>query len=70
MKKIKFGLCSILIGISLVWLLANLPFSESFRFGVIRNYLIQYSGILGITTMSIAMILATRPSWAESLFGG
>lgn len=70
MKSIKFGLYSVLIGISLVWLLANLPFSDNLTFIAVRNYLVQYSGVLGIATMSIAMILATRPNWSESLFGG
>lgn len=70
MKNIKIGLYTILVGVSLAWLLANLPFSDNLTFIAIRNYLVQYSGIMAITTMSLAMILATRPNWAESLFGG
>lgn len=34
------------------------------------RFLLQYSGILAISAMSIAMVLATRPRWLENTLGG
>jgi predicted ferric reductase len=35
-----------------------------------RAVLMQYSGVLGISVMSVAMVLAVRPVWFESTLGG
>ena len=35
-----------------------------------RALLVQYSGVLGMGVMSVAMVLAVRPVWFESTLGG
>jgi len=40
------------------------------RFYAWRAVLMQYSGVLGMGVMSMAMVLAVRPVWFESTLGG
>ncbi|MFA7555050.1 MAG: ferric reductase-like transmembrane domain-containing protein [Spongiibacteraceae bacterium] len=70
LKNIKLGLWTILIGITGVWLLSNAPFSETLNFFKVRHLLVQYSGVITIAVMSIAMMLALRPVWLEPWLGG
>lgn len=69
MKNIKLALSGLLFGLTGLWLLAA-SWPEPATFIAIRNVLIQYSGVLGIGVMSVAMILATRPRWLEPWLGG
>ena len=32
----------------------------------LRNVWVQYTGVIGISVMSVAMVVATRPRWLES----
>jgi predicted ferric reductase len=70
MKNIKISLWSILIGLTLLWLLANAGLPETWTFIAVRNLLVQYSGVLSIGAMSVAMLLATRVKWLESWLDG
>ncbi|MCG3268142.1 ferric reductase-like transmembrane domain-containing protein [Yoonia sp. I 8.24] len=70
MKQIKITLWVILVGLSALWLFANLPFPEELNFIALRNLLVQYSGVLSIGAMSVAMILATRMHWVEPWLNG
>ena len=71
MKNIKMSLAGLLLGLSLLWLLAEsaaLPVTRGlFPW---RNLLTQYSGLLGMGVMSVAMLLAVRPAWIEHKLHG
>lgn len=70
MTRIRFALWGILAILSAAWLLANLPLPDSLSFIAVRNLLVQYSGVLAIGAMSVAMILATRAKWLEPWLNG
>nr|HPQ96715.1 ferric reductase-like transmembrane domain-containing protein [Thiolinea sp.] len=69
MKNIKLALWAILLGLTGLWLLAAV-WPESATFFAIRGVMVQYSGVMGMGVMSIAMFLAIRPRWLEPLLGG
>ena len=68
--KIRLTLWSILLASSALWFQANTPFPDAPSFIDIRNFLVQYSGVMGMVAMSVAMILALRPSRIEPWLGG
>lgn len=70
MKNIKFLLWGVLIGISALWFLADDLIPEPFTYFSFRFVVNQYTGILSISLMSIAMLLATRPRWLENYLNG
>ena len=70
MRNIKISFWSILIGLTLLWALANADWPDSLTFIAVRKLLVQYSGVLSIGAMSVAMILATRAKWLESWLDG
>ena len=63
LRKIKIALWIILIGLTGLWILANMPLPDAMTGKAVRDLFIQYSGIIGIGVMSIAMVLALRPVW-------
>lgn len=71
MKNLKITLLGLLLGLSALWLLAEsaaLPVTSGlFPW---RNLLVQYSGVLGMGVMSVAMLLAVRPAWIEQRLHG
>jgi predicted ferric reductase len=71
MKNIKIAFWGALALLTVLWLLAEQPTLDSTAsIAALRSPMIQYSGILAIGCMSLAMILATRPLWAEGWVGG
>ena len=70
LRNIKFALWGLLAGLTVLWLLANLPFPEDLSVISTRNLLVQYFGAIGISMMSAAMVLAVRPVWLEPWLGG
>ncbi|MDX2484700.1 MAG: ferric reductase-like transmembrane domain-containing protein [Pseudodonghicola sp.] len=70
MKNIKIGLWGILAIISGLWLLANLPFPDAPGVFGVRKLLVQFSGVIALGAMSVAMILATRAKWVEPWLKG
>ncbi|GAA0422621.1 ferric reductase-like transmembrane domain-containing protein [Cocleimonas flava] len=70
LRNIKLSLWGFLIGLSGLWILANLSLPETLNFKSIRDLFIQYSGVIAMGTMSIAMVLALRPVWLEPWLGG
>jgi predicted ferric reductase len=70
MKPICITLWSLLAGLSLLWFAANLPLPETMTVIALRNLAVQYSGVLAIGAMSVAMILATRSPWVERRLNG
>ena len=70
MKPIRITLWALLLCLSVLWVAASLPLPETLSFIAIRNLLVQYAGVLSISVMSVAMILATRSPWADRWLNG
>ncbi|SEH56321.1 ferredoxin reductase family protein [Magnetospirillum fulvum] len=70
MQKIRASLWGILALLTALWLAAELTVLQTNTFFAIRALMMQYSGVLAIGCMSVAMILALRPRWPETWFGG
>lgn len=70
MKNIKVAFIVGLLVITAFWVLADTFLPEPFTYFTFRTVFIQYSGIIGIAVMSVAMLLATRPKWLEKPLSG
>lgn len=57
-------------GLSILWLAADPGFFSATGIFQWRHFLVQYSGVLAMGCMSIAMILSLRPRWPEQWLGG
>jgi hypothetical protein len=67
MTQIHRAFVALLILLTALWLLANGTLPQPLTYFSFRAWFIQYSGVLAIGVMSVAMILATRPAWLEAL---
>ncbi len=70
MNHIKQGYLALIIGLTVLWFIADPVFSNEYNFFALRNAMMNYTGIIGIGVMSIAMILAIRPALFENWVGG
>lgn len=70
MRAIKISLTGLLAGAALLWVAAEPGVFEVSAFFPLRNAMAQLTGVLAITCMSAAMVLAVRPRWPERWFGG
>src|SRR3990167_5754808 len=70
MKNIKIALWALLIGLTLLWALADTFLPQPLTYFSLRAVLVQYTGIIAMAAMSVAMMLAVRPRRAEPLLGG
>lgn len=70
MQKIKISLWGVLALLTVLWLAAEPLAFQAAGFFRLRDVMIQYSGVIAIGCMSVAMILALRPCWPEPWFGG
>ncbi len=70
LRNIKLSFWGLLLGLTVLWTLAIAGLSQQLNFIAIRNLLVQYSGVIGIGVMSVAMVLALRPVWLEPWLGG
>jgi predicted ferric reductase len=70
MRRIKVTFWSVLALLSVLWLAVDQSALRPSSFIGLRNSMVQYSGILAMTCMSLAMILALRPRWPERWIGG
>ena len=71
MKNIKRGLLGLLALLSILWILAEATaLARTSGLFPWRNLLVQYSGVLGMGVMSVAMLLAVRPAWIEQRLHG
>lgn len=70
MRKIKFSFWGLLALLSALWLAAEPSVFRPTSFFPLRRDMVQYSGLLAIGCMSVAMILALRPRWPEEWLGG
>jgi predicted ferric reductase len=70
MKKIKLLFLALLLLLTGLWLLADTLIPQPFTYFSFRGVFIQYSGVIGIGVMSVAMLLALRPKAVEPSLGG
>ncbi|KHD87489.1 MAG: ferric reductase [Bdellovibrio sp. ArHS] len=70
MKSIKIAWWLSLLVLSTAWLMVEPGVFTTNEFIPLRNLLVQYSGALAMGWMSLAMLLAARPKFAEAWFGG
>ncbi len=70
MTSIRRAWWAVLALVSGSWLLAEVGTLAAFSTIPVRSVLLQYSGLLAMSWMSVAMILATRTRWAERRLGG
>lgn len=70
MRHIKQVLVGLLALVSLLWVAAEPGVFQSAGFFAIRAVAVQYTGVLAIALMSVAMMLALRPRWPERWMGG
>lgn len=70
MKRIKLAFLSIVLLLTVLWLGADNLVPEPFTYFSFRAVFMQYSGVIGIGLMSVAMLLALRPKWLEPHLDG
>lgn len=70
MRNLNRAFWGLMALVTLLWLFADLSVFQSSGFFAIRSLAVQYSGLLAMACMSVAMILATRPRWPERWLGG
>jgi predicted ferric reductase len=70
MQNIKRALWGMLLTLTVLWLIAERQVLQPANFFDLRSSLVQYSGLIAMGAMSVAMILALRPRRPERWFGG
>lgn len=70
MRHIKIAFWAALVLLAALWLVADPLALQASGFFVLRGSMVQISGVLAMTCMSLAMILALRPRWPERWVGG
>lgn len=70
MQSIKYIFWGTFALLTLLWLVADPRLLHAGSFFALRAVMMQYTGIIAIGAMSVAMILALRPQWAERWTAG
>ena len=70
MKNIRLALAGLLLALLLLWALSDPVFHTVPSVLGLRNGVLVGSGVLAIGMMAAALLLATRPVWAEPWLGG
>ena len=70
MNTIKISLWGLLALLTGLWFSQSGAYPEAFSLLPVRGVLTNYSGILAMAAMSVAMILATRATWFENWLNG
>jgi len=70
MKRIQVFLVGAFAVLTVAWLLADTPWPQPPSYFAFRAVIMQYSGVLAIGAMSLAMMLALRPRWLEPRLDG
>ncbi|MFP3643423.1 ferric reductase-like transmembrane domain-containing protein [Paraburkholderia sp. SIMBA_054] len=70
MKTIKLTYLSLLLGLSLLWVMADDFSSALHAFRALQLSMINFTGLLAIGCMSAGMLLAMRPTRVEPFLGG
>lgn len=67
LQTIFWGAAAVVVAL---WIGSALPLPVPTSFFPLRSVVIQFTGVLSMAAMSLAMILALRPRWLEPQFGG
>lgn len=70
MKKMQLTFWAFLLTLSALWLLADTLVPEPFTYFSFRTVFVQYTGVIGMGMMSVAMLLSVRPAWIEQPLNG
>ena len=70
MQNIKRTFWGAFALLTCLWLVAEPAFFRSAGFFALRSSMTQFSGVIAMGAMSLAMLLALRPRWPERWFGG
>ncbi|WP_059412559.1 ferredoxin reductase family protein [Cupriavidus basilensis] len=70
MAPIKIAFCALLAGLTVLWLLADTFVPQPFGYFPLRHVLVQYTGVIAMGAMSVAVVLAARPKAIEPALGG
>ena len=70
MKKIKYLYWVLFVVLTVLWLHAEQPWAQHYTLFELRATSLDYTGILAIGAMSLAMMLALRPVTVEPFLGG
>jgi predicted ferric reductase len=70
MTKIKLSLGWFLLALTVSWLLADTLIPQPFTYFSFRTVFVQYTGVIAIGVMSVAMLLAVRPVLIERPLNG
>jgi predicted ferric reductase len=71
MKQIKWIYAILFLGLMVLWLLDEQPWSRAYgNFFELRTSVVNFTGFLAMGAMSLAMILAIRPVKIEPMIGG
>ena len=65
MRNIKLTFGFLLLILSALWLFADTFQPEPLTYFSFRSVFVQYTGVIGMGMMSVAMLLALRPKWLE-----
>lgn len=70
MQNIKRAFWGSFALLTLLWFAAEPSAPAPANFFALRAAMMQYSGVIAMGAMSLAMLLALRPGWPERWFGG
>ena len=70
MKAIKISFSIIFIILTLVWFMADTLLPDPLTYFSFRHVFVQFSGVIAMGAMCIAMVLAVRPRWLENHLDG
>lgn len=70
MNALKISFAGLLLVLTALWLLADTFIPEPFTYFSFRSVFIQYTGVIAICAMSVAMILTLRSTWMEKQLHG
>ena len=70
MKRIRIAIIAILAVLAGLWFLADSLLPQPLSYFSFRSVFVQFTGVLALGTMSIAMVLALRPRWLEGPLDG
>lgn len=70
MRRIKFAFVGLFAVLAALWLMADTLFPEPFGYFPFRTVFVQLTGVLAFGAMSVAVVLALRPTQIEPHLGG
>lgn len=70
MRNLKRAFVGALLLLVALWLLVEPTVFRSTTFFGLRGHMVQWTGVVAVGCMSLAMVLALRPRWPERWLGG